>query len=145
MAIGFFVDKLSQPSPDELKSVLNSAFPLWDRLVQFISDNYQMEAELNFGGQKYGWNFRYRKSGKSLVTLFPQADSFVAQVVLGKEQVERAHQLKLGPKVDEMVINTPQFHDGKWLFIPVTAQIDVEDIEKLLLVKKRPTKQKTIK
>jgi hypothetical protein len=66
----------------------------------------------------------------------------VSQVVLGKEQVEKALGLRLGAKVGNMVRETPQFHDGKWLFIPVTTEIDVQDIEQLLLAKKRPVKRK---
>ncbi|MBA4375940.1 MAG: hypothetical protein C0401_07185 [Anaerolinea sp.] len=66
----------------------------------------------------------------------------MAQVVLGKEQVEKALCLRLGAKVGNMVRETPQLHDGKWLFIPVTTEVDVQDIEQLLLTKKRPVKPK---
>jgi hypothetical protein len=142
MAISYFVDKLSPPSSSEIESVLGSVFPFWERLIHFIDDNYQMVGELTYGGKNYGWNLWYRKSGKALVSLYPQAESIVAQVVLGKEQVEKALGLRLGAKVGNMVRETPQFHDGKWLFIPVTTEIDVQDIEQLLLAKKRPVKRK---
>jgi len=42
-----------------------------------------MPDEFSFGGKNYGWNIWYRKSGKSLVSLYPQEKSIVAQVVLG--------------------------------------------------------------
>ncbi len=142
MTISYFTDKSVQPSLSELKSVLNSAFPLWDSLVHFIDEHYQMAGELSYGGKNYGWNLWYRKSGKSLVSLYPQSESFVAQVVLGKAQVEKALGLELGAKVGDMVRETPQLHDGKWLFIPVTTETDVQDIERLLFVKKRPIKKK---
>lgn len=141
MAIGCFTDKTSRPSPDEIKTALGSKYPLWESLLRFIDDSYQMAGELSFGGSKYGWNLWFRKSGKSLVTLYPQVEGFVAQVVLGKEQVEKALGLSLGEKVGRMVRETPQLHDGKWLFIPVTTERDVEDIEQLLMVKKRPGKK----
>jgi hypothetical protein len=142
MTISYFVDKLSPPSSSELESVMGSAFPFWERLIHFIDDNYQMTGELIYGGKNYGWNLWYRKSGKSLVSIYPQTESIVAQVVLGKEQVEKALNVKLGEKVGNMVRETPQLHDGKWLFIPVTTEVDVQDIEQLLLVKRRPVKRK---
>ncbi len=142
MAIGFFVDKTHMPSEGEMKTAMGAAYPLWQKLLMFIEENYQMPGELSFGGQKYGWNLWYRKSGKSLVSLYPQADSFIAQVVLGKDQVEAALGLALGEKVRRMLRETPQLHDGKWLFIPVTDEVDERDIEQLLLVKKRPIKKK---
>jgi hypothetical protein len=42
-----------------------------------------MNAEFSFGGKNYGWNLRYLKRGKALVSLYPQSGRFVAQMVLG--------------------------------------------------------------
>jgi hypothetical protein len=141
MTVGCFLDKLHQPTPAELAAVMGPAFPLWQRLTRFIADTYQMEGELSYGGKNYGWNLWVRKSGKSLVSLYPHAGSVVAQVVLGKAQVEQALTLNLGEKVSRLLRETPQLHDGKWLFIPVTDETDAQDVEQLLLVKKRPVKR----
>ncbi len=142
MAIGCFIDKTHLPTPEELQTALGVAFPFWERLLGFISVNYDMPPELSYGGKNYGWNLWYRKSGKALVSLYPQQDRFTAQVVLGKEQVEKAMGLELGEKVGKMLREMPQFHDGKWLFIPVASKQDVQDVEQLLLVKKRAARKK---
>lgn len=142
MSIGCFNNKLVQPSPEDVEMALGPAFGLWQRLVRFIDEQYQMTGELSYGGKNYGWNLWYRKSGKSLVSLFPQDGSFVAQVVLGREQVEKAMALSLSPNVGTLLRETPQLHDGKWLFIPVTTEADVDDVEQLLLLKKRPVRRK---
>jgi hypothetical protein len=141
MPIGCFLDKTNQPSEEEIRHALGPAFPCWEKLIRFIEENYQMPGEMNYGGSKYGWNLWYRKSGKSLVSLYPQQGHFIAQVVLGKDQVEKAMVLSLGEKVGKMLRETPQFHDGKWLFIPVDTDRDVEDIQQLFLLKKRPLKK----
>jgi hypothetical protein len=141
MSAGFFTDKSHPPSAEELRDTIGAAFPCWERLVTFIQDTYQMPGELSFGGKNYGWNLWYRKSGKSLVSLFPQQNCVVAQVVLGKDQVAKAMQLSLGEKVGKRLRETPQLHDGKWLFIPVDSEQDAQDIEQLLLVKKRPLRK----
>ena len=60
--------------------------------------------------------------------------------MLGKEQVEKALTLPLGEKVGSLVRETPQLHDGKWLWIAVTCEADAADVEQLLLVKRRPVK-----
>ena len=142
MSISIFDNKVQQPSTDEIETMLGSALPLWNKLIQFIEDNYQMIGDLSYGGKNYGWNMWYRKSGKSLLSIYPQKDHFVAQVVLGKQEVEKALDLELGEHVGRMVRDTPQLHDGKWLFIPVSTEMDEADIEKLLLMKKKPAKQK---
>ena len=142
MPIGYFTDKTHQPSLDEIYTVIGTNQDLWRELVQFIAGTYQMDGEWNFGGKNYGWNLWYRRSGKSLLSLFPQQEAFVAQVVLGKEQVAKALEIDFGETVGKLVRETPQLHDGKWLFIPVVSKTTLTDIKKLLLVKKRPARQK---
>ena len=141
MPISYFIDKSHPPEPGEVNKVLGGAQPLWIRLVDFITFNYAMVGDMTYGGKNYGWNLWYRKSGKSLVSLYPQENGFIAQVVLGREQVEKALTLSLGKNVSRVVHETPSLHDGRWLFISVSTDTDVEDIEQLLLLKKRPLKK----
>lgn len=138
MSIGAFFDKEHQPTTSEINDTLGSCQPLWQQLLQFVADNYQLPDEWSFGGKKYGWNIWYRRGGKTLASLYPQQGYFVAQIVLGKGQVEKAFQLKLGEHVRTVLEEMPQLHDGRWLFIPVRTEQDVADIQALLQVKKRP-------
>ena len=142
MSIGCFTDKEREPTPQEISNALGARQPLWQKLTQFILDNYQLSGDLSYGGKNYGWNFWYRKSGKSLASLYPQQGHFVAQIVLGKDQVEQALGLKLGKNVKTTLEETPQLHDGRWLFIKVKTEKDVKDIQQLLQVKRRPHPQK---
>jgi hypothetical protein len=141
MGTGYFVDKEHAPSTEELNAALGPAVRLWEEILQFIADNYQIPAEFNFGGRKYGWNLWYRKAGKSLVVLYPQQGYFIAQVVLGREQVEKAMSLNLGEIVGGLLRETPQLHDGKWLFIQVKDIGEVKDIQQLLLIKRKSIKK----
>ncbi len=142
MTIGIFIDKDHQPTAPEVFDVLGTKRVLWEELAQFIADNYPIPGEWNFGGKNYGWNLWYRKSGKTLVTLYPQKGYFVAQIVLGKDQVEQALNVKLGKNVGTVLTETPQLHDGRWLCIRVKTEKDVKDIQQLLQVKRRPRPQK---
>ncbi len=138
MAISAFTDKLVQPGPDEISECLGSKKPLWDRLTQFLKDHYLFEGLPTYGGKKYGWNIWYRRSGKTLVTLYPQKDGFTVQLVLGKAQVETAMSLKLGSKIRSNLVETPQLHDGKWLFMTVETEQDLDDVIQLIQVKQKP-------
>jgi len=140
MPISYFVDKAHSPETDEIFAVLGSSQPLWVRIIGFIVKNYEMVGDMTYGGKNYGWNLWYRKSGKSLVSLYPQQNEFVAQVVLGREQVEKALTLSLGENVARVLRETPSLHDGRWLFIKITTETDIADVEKLLLLKKRRKK-----
>jgi hypothetical protein len=142
MSIGFFTEEEYQPTETAVLVTLGTKQPLWEALTQFIADNYPIPGEWKFGGQNYGWNLWYRKSGKTLVTLYPQKGFFVAQIVLGKDQVEQASDLKLGKNVVTVLTKTPQLHDGRWLFIKVKTARDVKDVQQLLQVKRQPRPQK---
>lgn len=139
MSIGIFLDKEHPPTPTEVLDTLGAKKELWQQLTRFIADNYPIPGEWKFGGKNYGWHIWYRKSGKTLVTLYPAPKSFTAQIVLGKEQVAQALTLRLGKNVATILNETPQLHDGRWLFIKVKTAQDLRDIEKLLQIKRKPT------
>lgn len=141
MTLSCFTDKNHPPEQHEVYQVLGIAQPLWVLIVDYIASNYSMIGDMTYGGKNYGWNLWYRKSGKSLLSLYPQENAFVAQVVLGREQVEKALTLTLGENVGRVLQKTPSVHDGRWLFIKIESEIDVLDVEQLLLVKKRPIKK----
>ena len=141
MAVGYFTDKNHKPTEEELHSALGAAWTQWESLLSFIAEKLMIPAELSFGGKYYGWNLWYRKSGESLVSLYPQQGCFVAQVVLGKNQVEKALSLELGENVGGALRNTPQLHDGRWMFITALSDRDVADIQQLLTVKRKPVKK----
>jgi hypothetical protein len=141
MPISFFVDKTHCPENEELALTLGTALPVWTRITDFIAKNYAMVGDMMYGGKNYGWNLWYRKSGKSLVSLYPQENHIIVQVVLGREQVEKALMLPLGENVSHVLHETPSLHDGRWLFIKVTTETDAADVEQLILLKRKPTKQ----
>jgi len=138
MPIGYFLDKTQPPTQEDLQAAMGSVYPLWERLLRFIETNYKLPGEMSYGGKNYGWNLWYRKSGKSLLSLYPQEGYVVAQIVLGNAQVAQALALELGETVGTLLRETPQFHDGRWLFIPVRTAQDAEDVKQLLQVKRRP-------
>ena len=139
MSVGSLLDKEHQPTPQDIQNTLGAAWPLWDEITRFLAEVYpEIPTELSYGGKKYGWNLWYRKSGKSLLSLYPQEGYVVAQIVLGNAQVAQALALELGEAVGTLLRETPQFHDGRWLFIPVCTERDAADVKRLLQVKRRP-------
>jgi len=144
MPVGSLLDKTHQPTPQDIQQTLGASWPFWDDLTRFLAETYpEIPPELSYGGKKYGWNLWYRKSGKSLLSLFPNEGYFVAQIVLGNAQVELALGLQLGEAVGTLLRETPQFHDGRWLFIPVRTGQDAADVKQLLGVKRRPKQAKS--
>ncbi len=115
----------------------------WNDLREYLEKSYDFSPELVFYGKKYGWTIRYRKSGKTLISLFPEHGAFTALIVLGKKEGQKAAAIleELSTATRELVGGTKQLADGKWLWIRVHDFSQVADIKKLLAAKRRPLRQ----
>jgi len=111
------------------------------KLRRFLKENYYIEPEMIFD-KKYGWDVRYRKSGKTLITLTPEKGAVRVLLILGREESKKALSMRheLSPKMYDLIETTKQLHDGRWLWIRLFETKDAEDIEKLLPVKRKPKK-----
>lgn len=137
------LDKAHQPTEEEILNTIGET-AAWLNLKQYIEENYDFAPELVFYAKNYGWTIRYRKSGKTLCSLFPEEGAFSALVVLGKKEAGKALSMsdEFGPNVRTVLENTEQLHDGRWLWIRVLSSDDADDVKKLLRVKRKPKKAK---
>ncbi len=110
----------------------------WVKLRKFLKENYDIEPEMMYD-KKHGWDVRYRKSGKTLITLTPEKGAIRILLVLGREESEKALSMRneLTPQMYRLIENTKQLHDGRWLWIRLFQSKDAEDIEKLLPIKRK--------
>jgi hypothetical protein len=148
MAYERLTDKNAQPSDMDMIDVIGPTLAdAWTGLRRFLVETYDVTPVLQYGGKRYGWNLQHRKGGRPLCEIYPECGSFTALVVLGKKELDQAlEQLEsFGRNVHQRLLDTPRFHDGCWLYIRVadslTCQKDVQDIEQLVLIKKKPSKK----
>lgn len=139
------IDKEHEPTEKEMVSFIGEkAKEAWLEMRRFVEDNYEINPETVFYGAKYGWTIRYRKSGRTLCSLFPERGGFSVLIVLGRRESEEAVSMRneLGSRIYELLENTKQLHDGRWLWIRLSTISDIDDVKKLLRIKK-PKKIKT--
>lgn len=143
------LDKTKQPTDGEMIDTIGPPIAdAWTALRQFLVETYQIEPIFDSGGRKYGWNLQHRHGGRPLCEMYPEKGSFTALVVLGKRELEQAMERMdtFGPTVQAALAESPRYHDGCWLYIrvsdPLTCQGDIEDIQQLILIKKKPPKKK---
>jgi len=141
MTIGIFTDRGHQPTTQEILAAIGSKQPLWESLNSFIADSYKLKSDFAFYGKNYGWALRLRKAGKALLSLYPGPEGFTAQIILGQEQVEKASSLGLSKKAIKIIEDAHPYPEGRWLFIKVESEPDLNDIKKLLAVKSQPAKK----
>lgn len=134
-------EKEKLPSDEDMRIFIGSKFVKeWSELKEFLENNYDIVPETVFYGKKYGWTVRYRKSGKTLCSLFPEAGSFTILIVLGSNEVGKVEEIlnELAPVLRNQYSNTGQLRDGRWLWITMSEAMSIEDIKKLLQIKRKP-------
>ena len=127
------------PSIDKIKQTIGNDFSLfWDDIWNYIKDAYEINPELMFYGKKYGWCYRFRKSSRTLCTIFPETGSFIILITLGKKEIDKLDFENLSEYIKNIFNNTPQLHDGRWLWIRVLKVDIISDIKLLLKSKRKP-------
>ena len=143
------LDKTTQPTDADMINVIGQPIAdAWTALRCFLVETYNTAPTFNSGGQRYGWNLQHRTGGRPLCEMYPENGSFTALVILGKAELEQALERldTFGPTVQRALVETPRYHDGCWMYIrvadPLTCQQDAQDIEQLILIKKKPPRKK---
>jgi hypothetical protein len=140
MSIGLFTDKSQQPTDAEIAEAIGARLPIWQQLIDFIRDNYPVQQDFNFlYGKNYGCAWRFRIRDRLLTSLYPGSGGFTAQVILSPQAIEQARGLKLGNNVQQAIARAKPYPEGRWLFIPVDTEQDLEDIRQLLTLRAATT------
>lgn len=112
----------------------------WLNLLTFVDNSYDLDKKILFGGKKYGWAVQYKRSKKTIVTLFPERESFTVLLIFGKSELEKIYDNRA--LFSETMINkidsTKQYHDGKWVWIRCTNKNLINDIIELIKIKRKP-------
>jgi hypothetical protein len=133
------LDKAHRPTGAEILETIGQT-AAWLDLRQYIETCYgDWAPELKFFAKQYGWTIRYRKSGKTLCSLFPEQGAFSVLIVLGKKEAEKALAMagEFGANTRAVLEGTEQLHDGRWLWVRVLDVDDVEDVKRLLRAKRK--------
>jgi len=114
----------------------------WLEMRSFVEGNYNFEPNIVYWGKKIGWGLKYQRSGRTLVSFYPEKDCFATLLTLGKKEVEAFKLIReeLSPNVVDVFENTEQLHDGRWLWLKVSKISETPDIKRLITIKKRPKK-----
>ncbi len=118
-------------------------FKVWQELCSVIDEKYDMERLWNTGGKNWTYEYKYRRGGKTLCSLYAKSNCIGFMIIFGKD--ERAKFEDIRGSLSESICNrydeAKTYHDGKWvMFEPIdTAAFD--DYMKLLAVKRKPNRK----
>ncbi|KPU46143.1 hypothetical protein OXPF_02530 [Oxobacter pfennigii] len=132
------------PSYDEIRDFIGDiAVMQFDRLIEFVEENYDFDKEIYFGGKNYGVLVRFRKNGKTLLSIFPEKNGFSIVLVYGKKEIEQFENRKneYSSFITSIYDATKQYHDGKWLLIRIEDDRYLNELIEMIKIKKKPNKK----
>ena len=133
------------PRDKELNTLMGRGpYELWVDINSFIDEHYALDTLWNKGGSFGVFELKYRKSGKTIVTLYPKENMLTVLMIFGKRErgIFDTRRAEFSESMVERYDTTHQHHDGKWMFIDVVDANMVDDIKKMILIKKNPNKKR---
>lgn len=139
--------KIQAPEPADFDRYMDR--PLWTALRAFVEDTYGVPPLVEYSccASAPGWNMKYRRSGKSICTLypgFPEAGQFTCLVVIGEKEADRAEVLlsACDPYLQNLYREAGGIGGSRWLMIAVTTERILEEVKSLLLLRVKPPKKR---
>ncbi len=80
------------PNTDELTALIGkSLYDVWNKLCALIDGNYDMDCLWNQGGKAWKYEYKYRRGGKTLCSLYARENCIGFMIVFGKNTTIRIH------------------------------------------------------
>jgi hypothetical protein len=138
-------NRSQKPTESDISAFISdaNAIAAWKEIQEHLSTHYDLRVETIYYGDNYGWLVRYRKSKRTIVSLFPEKNSFSFLIVYGQKEIDKFSTLQseFSPAIIEVFQKTKKLHDGKWLWVRVTDTTLVENLKKLIAIKRKPKKE----
>jgi hypothetical protein len=141
---GFKMERAVKPY-QEVKELLGPATIVWEKLISHIRYYYEMD-EMWVAGKPTHKNYNnlfIRRSGKSFVILGLRENYFMFCIVFGKD--ERVKFEEQRSMFSETIIKeydqAEVLHDGKWLGFNIYDDTLIDDLIRLLEIKRKPNRK----
>ncbi len=132
------------PTKEDMTALLGQPlYKVWTELSGLIESRYDMDQLWNSGGKAWKYEYKYRRGGKTLCALYAKETVFGFMIIFGKEERAKfeASRGDYSLEAQKIYDTSTTYHDGKWMmFQPVDTSL-FPDLEKLLLIKRKPNKK----
>lgn len=132
------------PSTEEMQELLGEElFCVWEKLTSAIEEKYEMDRLWDKGYREWVYEYKYRRGGKTLVTLYAKERTIGVQIIFGKDERVKveANRENLSDQALRAYDEAQTYHDGKWvMFFPKDDGM-IGDFMKLMALKRRPNRK----
>ena len=132
------------PSAAAMAELLGAPlFAVWQELCAVIEAKYDMERLWNAGGKNWTYEYKYRRGGKTLCSLYAKSGCMGFMIIFGKSERAKVEEIRdtLSDAVSRQYDEAETYHDGKWVMFEPTDTAQFDDYMKLLAIKRKPNRK----
>lgn len=127
------------PLLEEIGEFVNN--PVFTQFCAEIKTKYKGNEKIEFSSCSwaYGWNVKFKKTGKSLCTIYPKEGYFTVLVVVGQKEKSAVESIlhEYTPKLREVYRQTKTGNGQKWLMIDLEDRDNIyTDVFRLLDIRR---------
>lgn len=120
-------DKTARPTLEDMAAYVRN--PVFQDFCAALMERYGCRETIEYSAcsMEPGWNIKFKKSGRSLCTLYPRESFFTVMVVIGRREKEAVEAIlpDCAPQLREIYAQTREGSGQRWLMI------DLEDRDQL--------------
>ena len=132
------------PSAEEMRELLREElFSVWEKITAAIDERYEMDRLWDKGYRDWKYEYKYRRGGKTLVTLYAREQTIGVQIIFGKDERVKveANREQFPETVMQIYDEANVYHDGKWVMFFPKDEGMISDFMKLMALKRRPNRK----
>lgn len=128
------------PTIEELWEYVGNS--LLEDFCRIMDEEYKANCKIEFSkcSWEYGWNIKFKKSGKGLCTIYPRENYFTVLVVVGAKEKEPVETIlpELSTVTQDIYHQTKEGNGQRWLMIDLEDADGVyEDVLKLIAIRRK--------
>lgn len=134
---------IPQPTKEELTALVGPAlYEVWTHICERIEARYETDRLWSTGGKRWTYEYKYRRGGKTLCAMYAKAGCVGFMVIFGEKEREQFEQRRqtFSAACQREYDAATTYRDGKWFMLCPTDDSMLADVEKLLLIKRRPNR-----
>lgn len=136
------LDKI--PNTEELVALVGSPlYDVWQKICTMIDEKYDMDCIWNKGGKTWTYEYKYRRGGKTLCSLYVRENCIGFMIIFGKTEREKFEETRenYSESVQKIYDEAKTYHDGKWIMFEPVDTTMFSDFEKMLAIKRKPNRK----
>lgn len=132
-------DKTARPTLEDIAAYVRN--PVFRDFCAELTARYGCREAIEYSAcsMEPGWNVKFKKSGRSLCTIYPRESFFTVMVVIGRREKETVEATlpDCAPQLREIYAQTREVNGQRWLMIDLEDRDQVyQDVLRLIDIRR---------